>query len=262
MPQVALITGAGRLGGIGAAIARALARRGVDVFITYHTAYDRAGGLPGAADDPQRLIAELQQLGRRVAGCDADLADPATPATLFDAAEADLGPCDILINNAAYSRRDGIENLSAAMLDRHYAVNVRGMALLSAEFVRRYRARHRGQPEDRGDQAGGRIVNLTSGQSLGPMPGELAYAASKGAVEAFTLTLSAEVAGDGITVNAVDPGITDTGWIAPEQAAAWAAAAPFGRLGQPADAARLIAFLASADAAWITGQVIRSRGGV
>jgi 3-oxoacyl-[acyl-carrier protein] reductase len=94
------------------------------------------------------------------------------------------------------------------------------------------------------------------------MPGELAYVATKGAVEAFTCSLSAEVASLGITVNAVDPGITDTGWIDPAQKAKWQTEAPMGRVGLPDDAARLIRFLASADAGWITGQVIHSRGGL
>jgi 3-oxoacyl-[acyl-carrier protein] reductase len=94
------------------------------------------------------------------------------------------------------------------------------------------------------------------------MPGELAYAATKGAVEAFTLSLSAEVAELGVTVNAVDPGITDTGWIPADLKAAWESQAPMGRVGLPEDAARLIAFLASEEARWITGQVIHSRGGL
>jgi 3-oxoacyl-[acyl-carrier protein] reductase len=94
------------------------------------------------------------------------------------------------------------------------------------------------------------------------MPGELAYAATKGAVEAFTRSLSAEVAPRGITVNAVDPGITDTGWIPPSLKEKWENDSPMGRLGVPLDAARLIRFLASEDGGWITGQVLHSRGGL
>ena len=94
------------------------------------------------------------------------------------------------------------------------------------------------------------------------MPGELAYAATKGAVEAFTISLSAKVGSWGITVNAVDPGITDTGWISPELGAKWSAESPMGRVGTLQDAARLVRFLASKEAGWITGQVIHSRGGL
>jgi 3-oxoacyl-[acyl-carrier protein] reductase len=252
---VALVTGASRLAGIGAAVARALADAGHDLFITYYRPYDRQDGIPASDDEPARLLAELQEIGVQAAGIEIELADSAAPERVLAAAEAALGPVGVLVNNAAHSTRDGIDRLDAALLDRHYAVNVRAMALLCASFVRRYRA-------TRDAHAFGRIINLSSGQGVGPMPGELAYAASKGAVEAFTVSLSAEVAPLNITVNAVDPGITDTGWIPEELHRQWRQDAPFGRVGTPADAARLIRFLASADAGWITGQVIRSRGGM
>ena len=249
--KTALITGVGRLAGIGAAIAHELAAGGASVYLTYHHAYDEEMPWIANADEPDLLLQALHADGVQAAGADMDLSQPATPAVLFDAAEAALGPIDILVNNATYSMRDGIDALDAATLDRHYAVNVRGMMLLCAEFVRRFSRKE-----------GGRIINLTSGQGLGPMPGELAYVATKGAVDAFTLSLSAEVAGRGITVNAIDPGIADTGWIDDELRAQLLREAPTGRIGTPTDAARLVAFLASEDAAWITGQVIRSRGGL
>ncbi len=116
----------------------------------------------------------------------------------------------------------------------------------------------RGDAENR---PAGRIINLTSGQGLGPMPGELAYVATKGAINAFTVTLAAEVGPHNITVNAVDPGPTQTGWITPGFAAELLPRVPLGRLGEPADIARLVAFLASDDGGWITGQVIHSTGG-
>ncbi len=94
------------------------------------------------------------------------------------------------------------------------------------------------------------------------MPGKLAYAASKGAVEAFSLSLSAELASQGITVNAIDPGVTDTGWLTNELQQKFTAQAPMGRIGTPEDAARLVRFLASPEAGWITGQLIRSRDGL
>jgi 3-oxoacyl-[acyl-carrier protein] reductase len=107
----------------------------------------------------------------------------------------------------------------------------------------------------------GRIVNLVSGQFLGPMPGELAYTASKGALEAFTRQLSAEVAHLGITVNAVGPGPNDTGWMDDDIRAELLPRFPTGRLGRPEDAAALVAWLCSEQAGWVTGQVIHSEGG-
>jgi 3-oxoacyl-[acyl-carrier protein] reductase len=154
------------------------------------------------------------------------------------------------VNNAAHSARDGYEALDAATFDAHYGVNLRATALLSVVFARRFDG-----------EAGGRIANLTSGQSLGPMPGELAYAATKGGIEAFTRTLAAEVGHKGITVNAVNPGPTDTGWMTEKIRQELSAKFPAGKVGEPEDAARLVAFLASDEAAWITGQVIHSEGG-
>jgi len=248
--RVALVTGASRRIGIGAAIARALAARRADVFITYYRPYDAKQPWNCTHGDVDDLLAALRRTGVRTGHLELDLSDPTAPAKLFDAVEKDLGTPHILVNNAAAGRLGGIDTLDAESLDEHFAVNVRAMALLCAEFVRRFTA-----------GSGGRIINLTSGQSLGPMPGELAYIASKGAVEAFTLSLSHDVMRRGITVNAIDPGATDTGWMTEAQKAAWIAHAPGGRLGFPEDAARLAAFLASDEAQWITGQILHSRGG-
>ena len=106
----------------------------------------------------------------------------------------------------------------------------------------------------------GRIVFMTSGQSLHPMPQTLSYTASKGAIEAISLALAGGLAASGITVNAVDPGGTDTGWIPPDMMDRFVAESPRGRVGLPMDAARLLAFLTSEEADWITGQLMRSRG--
>jgi 3-oxoacyl-[acyl-carrier protein] reductase len=248
--RIALMTGATRRRGIGAAVCRALADEGADIAFTHWRAYDRRFPWAGADDEPAQLEAEVRERGVRALAIEADLADPATPDRLLAQVTADLGPLQILVNNAAFSMNDGYAALDAATFDAHYAVNVRAMALLSVGFARGYR----GGP-------GGRIVNFSSGQGRGPMPDELAYAASKGAVEAFTVSLSPAVAPLGITVNAVNPGPTDTGWIDPDLARALLPKFPFGRLGAPEDAARLVAWLASDDAAWITGQIIHSEGG-
>ena len=248
--RVALVTGVGRRRGIGYAVCRALASRGADVVLSYWKAYDRE--MPWASDEdaPEALLGELRAAGVRAEAVEADLSRIDSPAFLLDAAEEGLGRPSILVNTAAYSTRDGFEVLDAEALDIHYAVNVRAMALLSVGFARRYP----GGP-------GGRIVNFSSGQALGPMPGELAYIATKGAIEAFTLTLAAEVGHKGITVNAINPGPTDTGWMTEELKGEIIMKSPSGRIGQPEDAARLVAFLAGDEAAWITGQVIHSEDG-
>ena len=250
--RVAIVTGASRRRGIGAAICRVLAARGSDVAFTHWVVADAWDVDP---DGPAALEAELTAIGVRVAAVEVDLSAPEAAAKVLDQVEARLGLPSILVNNAAHSTRDGFQLLDAATLDAHYAVNVRTAALLSVGFARRHAAR------DTAARLPGRIVNLTSGQGLGAMPGELAYIMTKGAMEAFTVTLAAEVAPLGITVNAVDPGATDTGWMTPEFQAKLVAGAPMGRVGQPEDAARLVAFLVSDDAGWVTGQVIHSRGG-
>ncbi len=205
------------------------------------------GSTPG---EVEQQLAALKAHGVRAYGMEANLSQPETPRRLFEAVEGLLGKVSILVNNATVSENGDIDTLDAAQLDRHYAVNLRGTTLLCQEFVRRWPG-----------GAGGRIINMTSGQGVTPMPGELAYIATKGAIEALTTSLAAGVAGRGITVNAVDPGVTDTGWISAELMAQFVAQSPRERVGLPQDAANLICFLASPQAEWITGQILHSRGG-
>src|SRR5215203_1616722 len=248
--RVALVTGVGRERGIGSAVCRALASRGAEIIFSYWKDYDREMPWASEENEPEALLGELRASGVRAEGMEVDLSLPDSARLLLDAAEERLGLPSILVNTAAYSTRDGFEMLDAEALDAHYAVNVRAMALLCVRLARRYP----GGP-------GGRIVNFSSGQSLGPMPKELAYVATKGAIEAFTKTLAGEVGHKGITVNAVNPGPTDTGWMTEELKREIAPRFPSGRIGQPEDAAKLVAFLVSDEAAWITGQIIHSEGG-
>lgn len=153
--------------------------------------------------------------------------------------------------NHAMSGSDGrLGDLTAEMLDKHWAVNTRSSILLAQSFMKQHVKTQRGQ-----------IIFMTSGQSLGPMPGEIAYATSKGALSEITLTLSDQLADENITVNTVNPGPVDTGYLDEESWEAVAAKFPFGRFGEPEDPARLIAWLLTEEASWITGQVIHSEGG-
>jgi len=229
---IALVTGADNPRGIGRAVCHALAARGATVACSV---------LPGS-DASERDL--------RAVPIEADLSDPDAPETLLGAVEAFVGRPAILVNNAAHSTRDSYLDLDAATLDAHYAVNVRAPVLLSCALAR---AHPRG--------SAGRIVNLTSGQSFGPMRGELAYTSTKAALETFSVQFAAEVAELGITVNAVGPGPNDTGWIDDALREALLPRFPMGRIGQPEDVAKLIAFLCSEDAGWITGQVVHSEGG-
>jgi 3-oxoacyl-[acyl-carrier protein] reductase len=241
--RVALITGVSHENGIGAAICHKLASEGADIFFTHWGA---------TIDWVKQFEGSMEEYGVRCGSVEVDLSDSSAPFNVLKAVTAELGLPAILVNNAAHSTSDGYMNLNARTLDDHYAVNMRATILLSVEFARQFKHSR---------MKAGRIINLTSGQALGPMPGELAYAATKGAISAFTLSLSAELAPIGITVNAVNPGPTDTGWMNDEIRQWILPKFPLGRIGMPEDAARLVAFVASEEAAWITGQVFNSEGG-
>lgn len=251
--RVALVTGTSRLAGIGAHIARRLAQDGLAIALTYYRAYDAEMPWGQAPEDIDLLQTELIDLGVPVWTHEADLSQPEAATDLFARLRAEWGRVDVLVNNATYSVDVSIDDLSPELIDKHYAVNIRAMMLLCAEFVKLW--------ENHPTQTHGRIINMTSGQGMSPMPDNLAYAATKGAVDAFTTSLSAAIMHDYITVNAIDPGGTNTGWMTPELLAYLQSIAPRRRISLPEDTARLVSFLASEEGDWITGQIIRSRGG-
>lgn len=247
--RTALVTGASRTIGIGAAVCRLLADHGADIVFTHYLAYDREHY--GSPDDgPDRIAADVRSRGVRCEAIACDLSEPGASKRLMDDVWERAGGIDILVNNAAYSTHDAWDTLTEESLDRHYAVNLRGTAMLTVEFARRY-----------AKGAGGRVINFSSGQHLGPMPTELAYASSKGGIIAFTTSVASALGARGITANVINPGPTDTGWMSDELKDALIESSFAGRVGTPEDAARLVAWLASDDARWITGQVINSEGG-
>lgn len=251
--RVAVVTGVSRRQGIGFATAVRLAAAGADLFITHHRAHDEAQ--PWGADDIEAVLGGIRDArldeGQRVADMPVDLAAPDAPDWVMARAVETYGHVDILICNHARSGGDGsLGELTAEMLDGHWAVNTRSTLLLVQAFA----AQHDGRE-------GGRVVLMTSGQGLGPLPGEVAYGASKAALSGITLTLADQLADDGITLNTVNPGPVDTGYMTPELSEYLAPMFPMGRMGRPDDPARLIEWLVTDEGRWMTGQVLNTEGG-
>jgi len=247
-----LVTGVGRREGIGFAITRRLLKgESTRVFAHSCDGYDVTepwgAGTPGA----QEVLVELSTATDRLGHLDIDFVDPAAPATLFDAAESTLGSIDSLVVNHARSQLGDLGSMTAESLDRTWAVNVRASLLLVQEFARRY--------VDHPD--GGRVVLFTSGQDQGPMPTEIPYAVSKGAIASITPTLADAVIERGITVNTINPGPTDTGWASADLNEFVERHMPRGRWNSPEEAAAVVAMLLSPDSGSITGQVIGAEGG-
>jgi 3-oxoacyl-[acyl-carrier protein] reductase len=239
--KVAIVTGASR--GIGAAIAERMAADGYTVVVNY------AGG----AAEAEALVGKIEAAGGRAIPAQADVSDPAAVARMFDAAQAAFGGVDVLVNNAGIMRLATLAESDDALFDSQIAINLKGVFNTLREASRRIRN-------------GGRIINLsTSIVGLTP-PTYGVYAATKAGVEAMTHVLAKELRGRNITVNAVAPGPTATALFldGKPQAAidTLAKLAPLERLGQPDDIARVVAFLAGPDGAWVNGQVLRANGGV
>jgi 3-oxoacyl-[acyl-carrier protein] reductase len=230
----ALVTGVSRQRGIGAAVAERLRRDGLTVVTAGWSPYDAEhhAGIDAQTDT------DIQ----------CDLRDGSAPTRLIEAAQERAGPLAVLVLAHTYDAGGGVLEMTPEVIDRHMAVNVRGSLLLIRAFAERFR--------DAG--AGGRIVIFTSGP---PQHGAIAYAASKGALEWITYSAATELGTRGITVNAVNPGPNQTGWMTDEIEREAALRTPLGRAGQPEDAAALVSFLVSRDGAFMNGQVLTSDGG-
>jgi 3-oxoacyl-[acyl-carrier protein] reductase len=263
--HVAIVTGANH--GIGAATAVALAARGASVVITYLRLNDAPDpGTPEAyrrnrAQGAEAVLAAIAEVGGAGRAAEADLSDPGAPAELFDLAERELGPVDILVNNASGWLADtfkaegadrfgrALTPVTAATFDRLFAVDARGGALMIAEFARRHLARRASY---------GRIISMTSGSGRG-FPEEVSYGAAKAALVDYTLSAAMELAAAGVTANVVHPPVTDTGWVTDEVRAAVAASPDMVHIATPEQVADVIAYLAEDRAALITGNILQLR---
>jgi 3-oxoacyl-[acyl-carrier protein] reductase len=238
---VAVITGASQ--GIGAAITRQFAGIGYAVVVNYRNS-------AAAADS---LCAGITAAGGTAKSFRADIAAEDQAAGLIDFAVAAFGGLDVLVNNAGFAEGMPITEITAAHIDATFALNVRGLLLCCKHAARAF------------GQHGGAIINISSVNGISPVPGGAAYSGSKAAVNAITVALARELGPKNIRVNALAPGLTMTPrYLAdiPEDAKQQVIGeTPLGRLGTPEDIARAAAFLASADAAWVTGQVLAASGG-
>jgi 3-oxoacyl-[acyl-carrier protein] reductase len=263
--HVAMVTGANH--GIGAATARALGACGARVLVSYLRIEDEFDpGIPevhrhNRAAEAQHVVESIAKLGGEARAHEADLTDPATPARLFELAEAELGSVDILINNATSwladtftaKEQDGLgRNLlrvSEQTVAQQFSVDARASALLIAEFARRHAER---------GASWGRIVGLTSGGRNG-FPGEVSYGAAKAALENYTMSAAFELSDMGITANIVYPPVTDTGWVTDAVREVVRKSEELLHVATPEEVARVIAYLVSDEGRLITGNVVRLR---
>jgi 3-oxoacyl-[acyl-carrier protein] reductase len=243
--KVAIITGASK--GIGASIAKHFAAEGAKVVVNYASSKE-------AAD---KVVKEITDNGGIAISVQADVSKEADVTRLFEEAKKAFGTLDILVNNAVFQQYLPIEQASVAAFHQHFDVNVLGPILTIQAALKLF------------SDKGGSIINISSGASKMPMAGVSLYSATKAALDAITISLSKELGAKNIRVNSILPGATETEGArstgvttGSEAEKMFVANTPLGRRGQPEDIAKAVVFLASDDAAWITGEQISVSGGM
>ncbi|WP_413737403.1 SDR family NAD(P)-dependent oxidoreductase [Sodalis sp. RH21] len=241
--KVAIVTGASK--GIGAGIAKSFGAAGAAVVVNY--ASSRSGA--------DQVVAHIVDNGGRAIAVQGDVAKSADVQRLFAAAKDAFGTLDVLVNNAGIFKFDPLESVTEEEFHRQFNTNVLGTLLATREALNYF-----------GPQ-GGSVINIGSMVSTNPTAGTAIYAATKGAIDTLTVGLSRELGARGIRVNAIAPGMVATegaetlGVLGSEFEQQVVATTPLGRIGQPADIARIALFLASDDSAWLTGERLSASGG-
>ncbi len=240
--KVAIVTGASK--GIGAAIARAFATAGAAVAVNY------ASNMA----DADRVVGAIVQAGGKAVAIQADIAKRGDVRRLFAETQEKLGRPSILVNNAGVYNFAPLEAVTEEDFHRQFNINVLGAIFATQEAVKTF------------DGSGGSIINLSTIASTNPSPNTLVYSASKGAIDTITRELALELAGKGIRVNAIAPGMTETegfaaAGLSAESAKALGFSLPMGRIGKAEDIARVAVFLASDQSGWVTGERISVSGG-
>jgi 3-oxoacyl-[acyl-carrier protein] reductase len=240
--KVAVVTGASK--GIGAGIAKTLGREGAKVVVNY--ASDKAGA--------ERVAAEIKQGGGEASVVGGSVAKTADVEALFAQVKQQFGKVDVLVNNAGIYAFSPIDQISEEQIDSMFGVNVKGLLLATKAAMPLF------PPE------GGSIVNISSTVTSMAIPASSIYTGTKGAVDVITRVLAKELGGRKVRVNTVSPGLTATegnsSMRSTEMEQAMVGQTPLGRLGQPDDIADVVAFLASDDARWVTGEILAASGGL
>ena len=242
--KVAVVTGASK--GIGAGIAKALAKAGAAVVVNYSSSKEGA----------DRIVAEIAAKGGKAVAVQGDVSKAADVQRLFKETKKAFGALDVLVNNAGVFQFEPLEAATETEFHRQFNTNVLGLILATQEAVKHF------GPE------GGSVINIGSVASDQTPPMSVIYSATKGAVDAITGVLAKELGAKKIRVNSINPGGVETegthtaGIVGSDFAKDMVARTPLGRFGQPADIAPVAVFLASSDSGWLTGEVIRASGGL